>query len=52
MVLLHAAKNYWAKDLIFLVTTRGEIGMQSWIDGYMGTVSSGELQGKKRAVRL
>ncbi len=29
-------KPYWAKDLIFLVTSHGEIGMQAWVDQYMG----------------
>lgn len=30
------AKNYWAKDLIFLVTSHESIGMQAWIDKYLG----------------
>lgn len=29
-------KNYWAKDIIFLVTTGEKIGTQAWIDSYMG----------------
>ena len=29
-------KNYWAKDLIFLVTCGEEVGMQAWVDQYMG----------------
>lgn len=33
---LHSAKNYWAKDIIFLVTSHDEVGMQAWIDSYMG----------------
>ena len=33
-------KNYWAKDLIFLVTTREEYGMQAWLELYMGQPSS------------
>ena len=36
------AKNYWAKDLVFLVTSHSEVGMQAWINGYMGTHSSGK----------
>ncbi|XP_064398574.1 glycosylphosphatidylinositol anchor attachment 1 protein-like [Halichondria panicea] len=35
------AKNFWAKDIIFLVTSQKEVGMQAWIDGYMGTESTG-----------
>ena len=31
-------KPYWAKDLIFLVTSHEEIGMQAWVDQYMGVV--------------
>ena len=41
------AKNYWAKDLIFLVTSHDEVGMQAWINGYMGTHSSGKRKKKK-----
>ena len=39
---VYPAKNYWAKDLIFLVTSQNEVGMQAWIDGYIGTHSSGK----------
>ena len=35
-------KNFWGKDLIFLITSHEEIGMQAWIDGYMGTDTSGK----------
>ena len=42
------AKNYWAKDLIFLVTCHGEVGMQAWINGYMGIHSSGKGKRKKK----
>ena len=35
-------KNFWGKDLIFLMTSHDEIGMQAWIDDYMGTESSGK----------
>ena len=35
-VFLSLAKNYWAKDIIFLVTSHDEVGMQAWIDAYMG----------------
>ncbi len=38
--MLYAAKNYWAKDLIFLVTSCGEVGMQAWVDQYMGLTKS------------
>ncbi len=36
------AKNFWAKDIIFLVTTHREVGMQAWINSYMGTYSTGK----------
>lgn len=35
-------KSYWAKDIIFLVTTEGEIGTQAWIDRYMGGQTAGK----------
>ncbi len=34
---LPPARNYWAKDIVFLVTTSGELGAQAWIDAYVGT---------------
>ncbi|KAH8281318.1 hypothetical protein KR018_009160 [Drosophila ironensis] len=27
-------KNYWAKDLIFLVTEKEQLGMQAWLEAY------------------
>ncbi|KAH8289829.1 hypothetical protein KR054_011568 [Drosophila jambulina] len=27
-------KNYWAKDLIFLVTEQEQLGMQAWLEAY------------------
>ena len=30
---------YWAKDVIFLVVDKGEIGIQSWLDEYHGVQS-------------
>jgi len=43
-------KSYWAKDIIFLVTSGGEIGTQAWIDSYMGGHTEGKRR-KKRAER-
>ena len=43
----NSAKNYWAKDLIFLVTSQNEVGMQAWIDSYMGIHSGGEENKEK-----
>lgn len=40
--LFFSAKNYWAKDLIFLVTSHEGVGMQAWVDQYMGLQGSGE----------
>ncbi|CAF0726519.1 unnamed protein product [Brachionus calyciflorus] len=40
-ILADLAKNrpYWAKDLIFVVTDMGQIGMQAWINSYFETES-------------
>ena len=38
-----AGKNYWAKDIVFLVTTGGEVGAQAWINSYMGDSAGGGL---------
>ena len=45
MMLLCAVKNYWAKDLIFLSTSHEGIGVQAWIDQYLGLQSSGKRKG-------
>ena len=37
----YIAKNYWSKDLIFLVTSEGPIGAQAWIDAYLGVDNKG-----------
>lgn len=29
-----AGKNYWAKDLVFLVTEQEQLGMQAWLNAY------------------
>ena len=39
MFFLVSAQNYWAKDLIFLVTSHEGIGMQAWVDQYLGIQS-------------
>ncbi|CAI8038880.1 Glycosylphosphatidylinositol anchor attachment 1 protein [Geodia barretti] len=49
------SKNYWAKDIIFLVTTGGEIGVQAWINSYMGNavkgINAGPLPGRSGAIQ-
>ena len=42
----NAAKNYWAKDIIFLLTSQDEVGMQAWINSYMGIHSTGKAREK------
>ena len=37
-----SGKNYWGKDLVFLVTTHNTAGMQAWLNAYMGEQNSGE----------
>lgn len=41
MCVFYIAKNYWSKDLIFLVTSEGPIGAQAWIDAYLGVHNNG-----------
>jgi len=52
---LHSAKNYWAKDIIFLVTSHDEVGMQAWIDSYMGlhspNTAAAPLPGRSGAIQ-
>lgn len=38
----NAGKNYWSKDLVFLVTSHQEVGMQAWLNAYMGEQNSGK----------
>ena len=45
---VRAAKNYWAKDIIFLVITGEEIGTQAWIDSYMGDETAGKKEKKRK----
>ncbi len=36
MVLAHLVKEkpYWAKDIVFIVSDMGQIGIQAWINSY------------------
>ncbi|CAK1543357.1 unnamed protein product [Leptosia nina] len=34
------SKNYWAKDIIFLVTEHEQLGMQAWLEAYHGLQSN------------
>jgi glycosylphosphatidylinositol transamidase len=27
-------QNYWAKDIIFLITQHEQLGMQAWLEAY------------------
>lgn len=33
-------KSYWSKDIIFLVTDKGQLGTQAWLDAYHGISNS------------
>lgn len=53
-----ANKNYWAKDIIFLITEHEQLGMQAWLDAYHGVESSeenvlksGDLEGRAGAIQ-
>lgn len=32
-------QNYWAKDIIFLITEQEQLGMQAWLEAYHGSYS-------------
>ena len=46
----YAGKNYWGKDLVFLVTSQHEVGIQAWLNAYMGEQNSGKRPGKPKIV--
>lgn len=33
-------QNYWAKDVIFLITEQEQLGMQAWLEAYHGSYNS------------
>lgn len=56
-VLLATAKffrrqNYWAKDIIFLITQHEQLGMQAWLEAYhqrscgSGILKHGDLEAR------
>lgn len=38
-------KNYWAKDLIFLFASEGDLGVEAWMDAYLGEHRPGIVAG-------
>lgn len=51
-------KNYWAKDLIFLVTDREQLGMHAWLEAYYkgdledaSALDAGNLKGRAGALQ-
>ncbi|KAL5467418.1 hypothetical protein EMCRGX_G031638 [Ephydatia muelleri] len=48
-------KNYWAKDLVFLFTSEGELGTEAWMDAYLGQQMPGivasSLQGHSGSIQ-
>ena len=42
---LTIARNYWAKDIILLITSNDTLGAQAWLDSYLGfeTPGNGEI---------
>ncbi|CAH0551800.1 unnamed protein product [Brassicogethes aeneus] len=50
--------NYWAKDIIFLITEHEQLGVQAWLEayhgatrGYEGILDSGDLRGRAGAIQ-
>ena len=35
------ARNYWAKDIIILITGNNTLGAQAWLDSYLGFQTPG-----------
>lgn len=51
-------KNYWAKDLIFLITDKEQLGMYAWLEAYYkggmddnSILQSGNLKGRSGALQ-
>lgn len=51
-------KNYWAKDIIFLITEHEQLGMQAWLEAYHGVsrgdegvLDHGDLRGRAGAIQ-
>ena len=36
-------KRYWAKDVVFLVSSEGELGVQAWLSEYTGEKIKGTV---------
>ena len=37
-------QNYWAKDIIFLITEHELLGMQAWLEAYHDSITAGTSQ--------
>lgn len=50
-----SSKNYWSKDIIFLVSSNGVVGIQAWVNSYMGvhspSITSHPLTGRSGAIQ-
>lgn len=53
MIFIIIGANYWAKDIIFVVTEHEQLGMQAWLEAYHGRsfgndglLNSGDLRGR------
>ena len=51
-------QNYWAKDIIFLITEHEQLGMQAWLEAYHrtscgspGVLDHGELEARAGAIQ-
>ena len=51
-------QNYWAKDIIFLITEHEQLGMQAWLEAYHriscgspGVLNHGELEARAGAIQ-
>ena len=54
-------QNYWAKDIIFLITEHEMLGMQAWLEAYHdipggsgsgGVLNHGELEARAGAIQV
>lgn len=58
LFIFFSEQNYWAKDIIFLVTEHEQLGMQAWLDAYHGVTSgiegvleAGDLPGRAGSIQ-
>lgn len=55
---IFSEENYWAKDIIFLITEHEQLGIQAWLEAYhsvtsgkKGTLNYGDLNGRAGAIQ-